>query len=107
MDGHVERNQRRAGRDRRGVADRRHARLPGEGAAGRPRPLTRLVLGVAGRPGGRVITKGRRGGPGGSCRGAGGPALRGRAPRLWLSRSWTTRPPRPDEPDDWYHFVDA
>jgi guanylate kinase len=45
-------------------------------------------------------------GPGGAGKGALVSELLERDERLWLSRSWTTRDPRPGEPNDWYHFVD-
>jgi guanylate kinase len=45
-------------------------------------------------------------GPGGAGKGAMVSELLSRDSRLWLSRSWTTRPPRADEPGDWYQFVD-
>ncbi|MCY3786977.1 MAG: guanylate kinase [bacterium] len=45
-------------------------------------------------------------GPGGSGKSTLARLLVSQDDRLWLSRSWTTRPQRAGEPDDAYRFVD-
>ncbi len=46
-------------------------------------------------------------GPGGTGKSTLARLLADKDDRLWLSRSWTTRPQRVGEPDDAYHFVDS